>query len=69
MEVEYVTNSEVGRHVSWLSAFRQELGITAQADEHVKIRIDNMAMMQFTHNPKFLDRVKHIRKDITTLNN
>jgi len=62
MEVEYMASSEAGRHASWLSAFLRELRVTPNADEPIEIRINNTAAMQFTHDLKFHDRGKHIRR-------
>ena len=56
-----MASSEAGRHASWLSVFLQELGVTAQANESIKICINKTAAMQFAYDPKFHGRGKHIR--------
>ena len=61
-EAEYVACSLATQEVMWLRSFLQDLDLTPRVDDPVKMLRDNTAVIQFTKDPKFHLKTKHIKK-------
>jgi len=62
MKVEYVACSLATQEAMWLRSFLQNLNLTPRADDPVEMLCDNTAVIQFTKDPKFHQKTKHIKR-------
>ena len=61
-EAEYVACSIATQEAMWLRSFLQDLNLTPKVDNPIKLLCDNTTAIQFTKDPKFHWKTKHIKR-------
>ena len=62
LEAEYIACSIATYEAIWLRSFLQDLNLTPKVDDPIELLCDNTTAIQFTKDPKFHRKTKHIKR-------
>ena len=62
MEAKYVACSLTTHEVMQLRSFLQDLNLTPRVDDPIEMFCDKISTVQFTKDPKFHKKTKHVKR-------